>query len=159
MRITVCWLDEELCLSRAGCILAAMTVVMWCVGPGDNVKCFCCDIALRNWRPTDSPWTEHARWSARCSYLRQKRDATFIANAQRQVSPVSHIRCFITYVLLYDCDSCFVNTKSFSPENSERLWLWTERDEVQEGCCSMYTYITLQCWANHRLKSINYHVQ
>lgn len=53
------------------------------VGPDDNVKCFCCDVGLKNWQPDDSPWVQHAHWRPRCDYLRQNRDTAFIADAQR----------------------------------------------------------------------------
>jgi len=46
------------------------------VGPDDSVKCFHCDAVLKNWKPDDSPWTEHARWFPRCNYVRQKREAS-----------------------------------------------------------------------------------
>ena len=58
------------------------------VGPDDNVKCFCCDVGLKNWQPDDSPWVQHAHWRPRCDYLRQNRDTAFIADAQRGRSAV-----------------------------------------------------------------------
>ena len=36
------------------------------LGSGDNVKCYKCGIALRNWDPTDTPWGEHKKWSPNC---------------------------------------------------------------------------------------------
>ena len=38
-------------------------------GPGDNVRCFYCDGGLKNWKPSDEPWSEHARWFPRCPFL------------------------------------------------------------------------------------------
>jgi len=52
------------------------------VGPHDNVKCFCCDIGLKNWQIDDNPWIEHARWFPRCSYLKEQKDEEFIQAAQ-----------------------------------------------------------------------------
>jgi len=52
------------------------------VGPGDNVRCYYCDGGLKNWRPSDEPWTEHGRWFPRCPFLVATRDQTFVQNVQ-----------------------------------------------------------------------------
>jgi hypothetical protein len=52
------------------------------VGPEDNVRCFQCDGGLKNWQPSDDPWTEHARWFPRCPFVQSQKDRDFIQNAQ-----------------------------------------------------------------------------
>nr|UZS93136.1 X-linked inhibitor of apoptosis [Strongylocentrotus intermedius] len=52
----------------------------------DECKCFYCDGGLKNWEPTDEPWTEHAKWFPRCEWLIQQRGQAFIAHVQ-QVNP------------------------------------------------------------------------
>ncbi|XP_026875021.2 baculoviral IAP repeat-containing protein 7 isoform X1 [Electrophorus electricus] len=42
-------------------------------GHGDNVTCFFCDGALRDWESGDNPWQEHAKWFPRCEFLLQAR--------------------------------------------------------------------------------------
>ena len=39
-------------------------------GIGDRVKCFSCNICIKDWEPFDQPWGEHARLSPNCSYLK-----------------------------------------------------------------------------------------
>jgi len=75
---------------------------IWCwAGPADNVKCFCCDAGLRNWRVDDSPWLEHARYAPQCSYVQQKCDAAFIANACRPgLTSIQHTASHTTAVHL-----------------------------------------------------------
>jgi hypothetical protein len=33
------------------------------LGKDDIVRCFCCDLGLAEWDPSDDPWREHARHS------------------------------------------------------------------------------------------------
>ncbi|XP_070537500.1 baculoviral IAP repeat-containing protein 7-like [Ptychodera flava] len=47
-------------------------------GIEDNVKCFHCDGALRNWEPTDEPWIEHARWFPKCQFVSKHRGSAFM---------------------------------------------------------------------------------
>ncbi|XP_070538727.1 baculoviral IAP repeat-containing protein 7-like [Ptychodera flava] len=47
-------------------------------GIEDNVRCFHCDGALRNWEPTDEPWIEHARWFPKCQFLLKHRGSAFM---------------------------------------------------------------------------------
>ncbi|XP_041350803.1 baculoviral IAP repeat-containing protein 2-like [Gigantopelta aegis] len=55
-------------------------------GIGDSVKCFFCDGGLRTWEPGDDPWREHARWFAKCPYVRQVKGPEFIAAASRNAN-------------------------------------------------------------------------
>lgn len=32
------------------------------LGEGDKVKCFQCGGGLTNWKPSEDPWEEHAKW-------------------------------------------------------------------------------------------------
>ena len=40
------------------------------IGGSDQTKCLYCLGELRNWQPNDDPSTEHARWYAKCGYVR-----------------------------------------------------------------------------------------
>jgi len=46
-----------------------IVVVCLLAGPNDNVRCYYCDGGLKNWQPTDEPWTEHRHWFPRCPHL------------------------------------------------------------------------------------------
>ncbi|KAL1492140.1 hypothetical protein ABEB36_012628 [Hypothenemus hampei] len=48
-------------------------------GLGDQVRCFHCDGGLRHWDPDDDPWTEHARWFSRCSFVNLVKGQEFVA--------------------------------------------------------------------------------
>ena len=55
------------------------------------MRCFHCDGGLRNWEEEDDPFTEHARWFPRCSFIRELRGEEFV-NAQAQRYPrVQHL--------------------------------------------------------------------
>jgi len=47
-------------------------------GIGDQVRCFHCDGGLRHWDPDDDPWTEHARWFPRCSFVKLVKGQEFV---------------------------------------------------------------------------------
>ncbi|ERL95189.1 hypothetical protein D910_12457 [Dendroctonus ponderosae] len=51
-------------------------------GLGDQVRCFHCDGGLRNWDPDDDPWTEHARWFPRCSFVNLVKGQEFVTACQ-----------------------------------------------------------------------------
>lgn len=55
-------------------------------GSGDQVLCFSCDGGLKNWDPTDEPWTEHAKWFDQCHYLNLKKSPEFIRLAKLAIS-------------------------------------------------------------------------
>lgn len=59
-------------------------------GFGDNVKCFYCDGGLRNWEPGDDPWSEHARWFPRCSFVRTVKGDQFIRDTQERFSHLNN---------------------------------------------------------------------
>lgn len=42
----------------------------YCLGDADHVKCFFCDLGLRDWERGDSPELEHAKFSPLCFYLK-----------------------------------------------------------------------------------------
>lgn len=80
-------------------------------GFGDNVKCFYCDGGLRNWEPGDDPWSEHARWFPRCSFVRTVKGDQFIQSTQERFSHLNStpgkiiqnvylVEC--SYMTLYD---------------------------------------------------------
>lgn len=60
------------------------------VGPGDNVCCYYCDGGLKNWQPTDEPWTEHRRWFTRCPHLQPKQRLPPIPTQNVPRNPVSN---------------------------------------------------------------------
>ncbi|CAH1131503.1 unnamed protein product [Ceutorhynchus assimilis] len=47
-------------------------------GMNDQVRCFHCDGGLRHWDPDDDPWTEHARWFPRCSFVNLVKGQDFV---------------------------------------------------------------------------------
>ena len=40
-------------------------------------------IGLKEWEPTDTPWTEHAKWSPRCAFVQLVKGKNFIKAARR----------------------------------------------------------------------------
>jgi hypothetical protein len=53
---------------------------------GDRVVCFHCGGGLKDWRPYDDPWVEHAKWFRECIYLNIKKGKEFIKNVNSLVS-------------------------------------------------------------------------
>jgi hypothetical protein len=53
------------------------------IGPGDNVRCFQCGGGLKNFQPTNDPWTEHACWFPRCPFLLDNKDQQFIDSCRQ----------------------------------------------------------------------------
>lgn len=45
------------------------------IGHSDRVQCFSCDISLRGWEPGDTAWSEHARYSPSCEFVRENAPA------------------------------------------------------------------------------------
>ena len=37
---------------------------------GDMVKCHCCQLLLKDWRPDDVPLQEHFKWNRNCEFLK-----------------------------------------------------------------------------------------
>lgn len=48
----------------------------------DVVRCFCCDLGLSEWDIADDPWTEHARHSPNCWYLKRVKGQQYIDQVQ-----------------------------------------------------------------------------
>jgi baculoviral IAP repeat-containing protein 7/8 len=53
-------------------------------GNGDAVRCFYCDMGLREWAPGDTPWEEHARWYPLCTHLRVRKGEAFVKGVQEK---------------------------------------------------------------------------
>ncbi|XP_048767248.2 uncharacterized protein LOC125674198 isoform X2 [Ostrea edulis] len=53
-------------------------------GQQDIVRCFSCDIGLAEWDETDDPWSEHARHSPHCKYLKKMKGQDFINRVQQE---------------------------------------------------------------------------
>lgn len=67
-------------------------------GRGDQVRCFHCDGGLRHWDPHDDPWTEHARWFPRCSFVQLIKGKDFInACAIEQNNTSNLVSCSLYY--------------------------------------------------------------
>ena len=47
-------------------------------GQGDGTICFHCGEGLKNWRPADDAWREHALWFTYCVYIRYIKGQEFI---------------------------------------------------------------------------------
>lgn len=54
------------------------------VGNGDTVRCFQCGGGLQNWKPTDYPWREHARFFPHCSYLQDKNGLDYVKSVHAE---------------------------------------------------------------------------
>ena len=52
-------------------------------GTGDCTKCFHCGGRLKNWRPTDDAWWEHAFGFPYCVYVRYIKGEEFIRSVRR----------------------------------------------------------------------------
>ena len=39
-------------------------------GYTDEVKCFACNVRIKDWERTDEPWQEHQKWSPACEYIK-----------------------------------------------------------------------------------------
>ncbi|XP_021365123.1 uncharacterized protein LOC110457943 isoform X2 [Mizuhopecten yessoensis] len=62
-------------------------------GDDDVVRCFHCDIGIGGWDLTSDPWTEHARYSPDCPFLRNIKSQEWIDNIQanwRQIFKPKH---------------------------------------------------------------------
>ncbi|XP_019644489.1 PREDICTED: baculoviral IAP repeat-containing protein 7-B-like [Branchiostoma belcheri] len=54
----------------------------------DGVKCFWCDGVLKDWRPGEDPWTEHARWYAeKCGFVLRERGIDYVMGTKKKCSP------------------------------------------------------------------------
>ena len=49
------------------------------------MKCYHCDLGLRNWETTDLPWIEHARGNGKCNYVLLVKGQDFV-NKSRSVT-------------------------------------------------------------------------
>lgn len=51
------------------------------LGSGDSVRCWCCGIILRNWRPFDDPWVTHVLFRFSCDFVIAVRGQNFVTQA------------------------------------------------------------------------------
>ncbi|XP_004713113.1 E3 ubiquitin-protein ligase XIAP [Echinops telfairi] len=58
-------------LARAG---------FYALGEGDKVKCFHCGGGLTDWKPSEDPWEQHAKWYPGCKYLLEEKGHEYINN-------------------------------------------------------------------------------
>nr|BBA16874.1 XIAP-AG [synthetic construct] len=58
-------------LARAG---------FYALGEGDKVKCFHCGGGLTDWKPSEDPWEQHAKWYPGCKYLLEQKGQEYINN-------------------------------------------------------------------------------
>ncbi|ELW66606.1 Baculoviral IAP repeat-containing protein 4 [Tupaia chinensis] len=58
-------------LARAG---------FYALGEGDKVKCFHCGGGLADWKPSEDPWEQHAKWYPGCKYLLEEKGQEYINN-------------------------------------------------------------------------------
>ncbi|CCU56005.1 inhibitor of apoptosis 3 [Choristoneura rosaceana entomopoxvirus 'L'] len=54
---------------------------------GDKVKCFYCDLGLKDWENNDIVWEQHARWAQKCNYVSLVKGEEYI----QQVISNAHI--------------------------------------------------------------------
>uniref|UniRef100_A0A2S2P3Z9 Apoptosis inhibitor IAP n=1 Tax=Schizaphis graminum TaxID=13262 RepID=A0A2S2P3Z9_SCHGA len=58
-------------------------------GRNDYTTCFFCDEILCQWTDDDEPWTEHAKWSKKCSYVLLNKGKHFVdqvCNVENDIS-------------------------------------------------------------------------
>ncbi|KAI5282073.1 E3 ubiquitin-protein ligase XIAP isoform X3 [Manis pentadactyla] len=58
-------------LARAG---------FYALAEGDKVKCFHCGGGLTDWKPSEDPWEQHAKWYPGCKYLLEEKGQEYINN-------------------------------------------------------------------------------
>ncbi|XP_055981691.1 E3 ubiquitin-protein ligase XIAP [Sorex fumeus] len=58
-------------LARAG---------FYALGEGDKVQCFHCGGGLTDWKPSEDPWEQHAKWYPGCKYLLEEKGQEYINN-------------------------------------------------------------------------------
>ncbi|KAM6151149.1 E3 ubiquitin-protein ligase XIAP [Rhynchocyon petersi] len=58
-------------LARAG---------FYALGEGDKVKCFHCGGGLTDWKPSEDPWEQHAKWYPGCKYLLEEKGRDYVNN-------------------------------------------------------------------------------
>ncbi|NXH21358.1 XIAP ligase, partial [Bucco capensis] len=49
-------------------------------GNGDHVVCFHCGGGLQEWKESEDPWDQHAKWFPGCSFVRNEKGMEFINN-------------------------------------------------------------------------------
>ncbi|CAC5379793.1 BIRC7_8 [Mytilus coruscus] len=64
-----------------------VTAGFFYTGIEDHCRCFFCGGGLRRWEVGDLPWTEHARWYPKCSFVIQCMGAKFIEDVQQGKDP------------------------------------------------------------------------
>ncbi len=127
-------------------------------GQDDNVRCFFCDGGLRNWEREDDPFTEHARWFPRCSFIREVRGNAFVdalatryPRTQNMVSTrqtnihlqLVQIKRIKQQLSLTDCDFIEQERKSLlicANMKSDVQVLQTKREEENEECCVLRNF-------------------
>lgn len=57
-------------------------------GNNDIVRCFHCDLGLKNWKSDDIPFIEHARHSKKCRFVKDKKELYLIATVQDDVGRI-----------------------------------------------------------------------
>ncbi|XP_004837139.1 baculoviral IAP repeat-containing protein 8-like [Heterocephalus glaber] len=53
---------------------------LYYTGEGDKVECFHCGGGLTNWKPSEDPWEQHAKWYPGCKYLLEEKGQEYINN-------------------------------------------------------------------------------
>lgn len=73
----------------------------YCAGLNNDVRCFWCDLVLRNWESGEDPWVEHARWFPRCAFIRQTRGDEFVDMVQNAFSQKVSLRMCVCVFFLF----------------------------------------------------------
>ena len=50
------------------------------LGNSDRVVCFYCGGGLKEWKPSDNAWHEHAKWYPMCEYVLKKQGVEYVKN-------------------------------------------------------------------------------
>ncbi|EHB16437.1 Baculoviral IAP repeat-containing protein 4 [Heterocephalus glaber] len=83
-------------LARAG---------FYALGEGDKVECFHCGGGLTNWKPSEDPWEQHAKWYPGCKYLLEEK-------GQEHINSIH---------LTYSLEESLVRTAEKTPSLAKRI--------------------------------------
>ncbi|GFO17502.1 inhibitor of apoptosis protein [Plakobranchus ocellatus] len=79
-------------------------------GYGDCARCFFCGGGLRNWDDDDDVWIEHARWFAKCTFIRQKLGQVFVETVDILGGDHEKIIPFFPIIVFNGTGAFFVET-------------------------------------------------
>lgn len=91
-------------------------------GFDDHVRCFYCSGGIKEWRLTDEPWVEHARWFPDCLFLNRVKGRRYVDEVH--ASTPAHKKCRR-------------ETVAQAMESSAQQRRLTEQNEMLQVCVGM----------------------